>query len=370
VPLRRIFGIASLLLLTHHAAARDRPGADGYLLALPGYQFSFPRDHGAHDGYRTEWWYYTGHLTGSSGRRYGFEATFFRVATVPPSTPHSGAWDFRDLGLAHFAITDIDRHAFRYYEKLNRWSAFTAAAAPDSLSVFNESWRVATVSADTYHLEVAEGKDAIEFTLRSRKPPAVHGTSGVSVKSAGVGYASHYYSMTRLDVSGTIRSNGKTEACSGIAWMDHEFGSAALRESQQGWDWFSLQFDDNTELMLYQIRNRGGGADETTSGSLVRSDGSVMHLHAGQIGILPLGEWHSEQSGAAYPMGWRITIPILRMTVEVHEELESQELVTRSSTRVTYWEGAVRAAGSVAGIPTHGEGYVEMTGYDRPFSEP
>jgi len=370
VPFRRILLAAAVVLLARYAAGADRPGADGYLLALPGYRFTFPRDHGTHDGYRTEWWYYTGHLTGVSGHRYGFEVTFFRVAAVPPSTPHGGAWDLRDLGLAHFAITDIDRGTFHYYEKLNRWSSFTARARPDSLNVFNEAWRVTTISGDTYRLEAAEGGDAIELTLRSRKPPAVHGKDGVSVKSAGAGYASHYYSMTRLDVSGTIRSNGKGESCSGLAWMDHEFGSSALRETQQGWDWFSLQFDDNSELMVYQIRNRAGGADETTSGSLIRSDGSVTHLSAGQIRISPLGEWHSDESGAAYPMGWRITIPLLRLTVEVHEELENQELITRSSTRVTYWEGAVRATASVAGLPLRGEGYVEMTGYDRPVSAP
>lgn len=359
-----------VVLIARYSVAADRPGADGYLLALPGYQFTFPRDHGTHDGYRTEWWYYTGHLKGASGHRYGFEATFFRVGTVSASTPRQGTWDLRDLGLAHFAITDIDRRTFRYYEKMNRWSSFTAQASPDSLNVFNEAWRVATVSGDTYRLEAAEGNDSIELTLRNRKPPAVHGTNGVSVKSIGLGYASHYYSMTRLEVSGTIRSNGKAEACSGLAWMDHEFGSSVLRETQQGWDWFALQFDDTSELMLYQIRNRGGGADETSAGSLIRPDGSVVHLRADQIRISPLGEWHSEQSGAAYPMGWRVTIPMLRLTAEVHEELQNQELLTRSSTRVTYWEGAVRASGSIAGAPLRGQGYVEMTGYDRPFSGP
>jgi len=370
VLFRRILFGTALVLLARYGGAADRPGADGYLLALPGYRFTFPRDHGTHDGYRTEWWYYTGHLTGASGRRYGFEATFFRVGVVPPSTAHEGAWDLRDLGLAHFAITDIDRRTFRYYEKLNRWSPFTSDAAADSLSVFNEAWRVATISSDTWRLEAAEGSDAIDLILRNRKPPAVHGRDGVSVKSAGIGYASHYYSMTRLEVSGTIRSDGKADACRGLAWMDHEFGSSALRETQQGWDWFALQFGDNSELMLYQIRNRGGTAGETSSGSLVKPDGSIVHLRADQIRIAPLGEWHSEESGAAYPMGWRITIPLLRLAVDVHEELQDQELRTRASTRVTYWEGAVRARGSVAGAPLRGEGYVEMTGYDRPFSAP
>src|SRR5215212_5040524 len=140
--------------------------------ALPGYEFSFPFDHGSHDAYRTEWWYYTGHLTAEGGRRYGFELTFFRVGIVPPTVPQESRWDLRNLSLAHFAITDVDRKAFRYYEKTNRSSPFTAQAAAGHLDVFNEGWRAATAPDGSWRLVAASGRDAIDLTLRSRKPPA------------------------------------------------------------------------------------------------------------------------------------------------------------------------------------------------------
>src|SRR5579864_3748873 len=167
--------------------------------ALPGYEFRFPRDHGSHGEYRTEWWYYTGHLQTADGHRYGFEVTFFRVGIVPPDVPSHTRWDLHNLALAHFAITDIDRRKFWYAEKLNRESPFTAFAATGYLDVFNESWSVATLADGSWHLVAAEGGHSLDLTLRSRKPPAINGENGISVKAEGVGYATHYYSMTRLE---------------------------------------------------------------------------------------------------------------------------------------------------------------------------
>jgi predicted secreted hydrolase len=341
----------------------------GFRLALPGYEFSFPRDHGSHDQYRTEWWYYTGHLRTASGRRVGFEVTFFRVGAADPAVAKKTEWDLRHFALAHFAVTDIDGKAFRYYEKLNRSSRFTAQAATGHLAVFNEAWRAFTTPDGAWRIVAGEGGDAIDLVMRSRKPPAVHGVNGVSVKAEGIGYASHYYSMTRLEVTGSVRLRGrKSEPCRGLAWMDHEFGSSVLRENQQGWDWFSIQLDDDTELMLYQIRKRDGTADVSSSGSFVTSDGTVIHIRKDQLRVEGLAKWKSPRSGAVYPMGWRVAVPSLLISLEVKPVMENQELITTGSTGVTYWEGAVDVQGSSGNVAVKGAGYVEMTGYDRPFT--
>ncbi len=327
--------------------------------AVPGYTFEFPRDHGSHEEFKTEWWYYTGNLVTASGRRYGFELTFFRFGILPPFIPSETKWDIHNVGLAHFAITDVAAKSFRYHEKLNRWSPFTASAAGDHLDVFNEGWRAITTPDGAWRLVAAEKDDRIDLTLRTRKPPAVHGENGVSVKAEGEGYASHYYSMTRLEVSGTV--NG--QSCRGLAWMDHEFGSSRLRENQQGWDWFSIQADNDAELMLYVMRRRDGTPDATSSGSLIGSDGSVIHLRHDQFRIDPIGKWHSPKSGGTYPMGWRVSVPAFGISVTLRSLLDDQELITNSSTRVTYWEGAVDANGRFGNVGVSGSGYVEMTGY-------
>ncbi|MGZ4810681.1 MAG: lipocalin-like domain-containing protein [Thermoanaerobaculia bacterium] len=355
----------SVVLVVHSSLAADFRNAE------PGYDFEFPRDHGAHEDYRTEWWYYTGHLTTAAGRRFGFELTFFRVGIVPRDTqPVDSRWDLHDLALAHFALTDIDGKRFLYHEKTNRSSPFTAAAATGFLDVFNEGWKATTTADGSWRLVASEAGDAIDLTLRGRKAPAVHGENGVSIKAPAAGYASHYYSMTRIEVSGLVTTGGRAERCSGTAWMDHEFGSSALRENQQGWDWFSVQLDNDTELMLYQIRKSDGSADVTSSGSLITSDGQVIHIRHDQMSITPARRWHSRRSGATYPMGWRVNVPSLRLSLVIEPYLEDQELVTRASTQVTYWEGAARVSGSLENNAVQGKGYVEMTGYDRAFRAP
>ena len=362
----------ALLVLALFCAAPSSAqtrAADGFRLALPGYSYAFPRDHGSHDDFRTEWWYYTGHLTSKSGARYGFELTFFRVG-VDADPQRDTAWDLEHIGLAHFAITDISRKEFRYHEKLNRGSRFTAGAATGNLDVFNESWRAVALPDGRWRIRASAEGDAIDLLLLTRKPPAIHGTNGVSVKAVGTGYASHYYSMTRLEVTGSVTVRGRSEQCTGIAWMDHEFGSSALREHQVGWDWFSIQLDDETELMLYIIRKRDGSPDVTSSGSLVMSDGRVIHLERDDFRVTSSRRWTSKKTGATYPLGWNVSVPSFGIALAIKERMAEQELVTTGSTGVTYWEGAVEVTGRSGSVPVSGVGYVEMTGYAKAFRAP
>lgn len=355
-----------LLAASPLPAAEVELAPSGFRYALPGWAFEFPRDHGAHPEFQTEWWYFTGHLEGESNRRYGFELTFFRVGVKPPASTLATEWDLHDLSLAHFAISDLDRRVFRYHEKVNRGSVFTAAAGEGTLDLFNENWSAVANENGSWSIRASAGEDAINLELRSRKPPAIHGAAGVSVKGDERGAASHYYSMTRLEVSGSLSTPGSSGPVTGQAWMDHEFSTSILGENQTGWDWFSLQLDDGTELMLYQIRSREG-IDPNSSGSFIREDGRVEHLTKEQFSVKPAGSWRSPRTGAVYPMGWNVEVPILGIRFHVSEAMKDQELVTTSSTGVVYWEGAVRFEGTRAGRPARGLGYVEMTGYDRPF---
>ena len=315
-----------------------------FAVAAAPYEFEFPRDHGTHDDYNVEWWYATGHLTTENQHRYGFELTFFRVrVNGAPASAGLTSWDLHNLALAHFAVTDVDGKDFRYYEKLNRESKFTANAATGYLDVFNEGWRMTTARDGSWRLIAAEGKDSIDLDLRTRKPPAIHAEH----------HTSNYYSLTRLEAAGTI--NGKR--AHGQAWFDHEFGSSQLRDTKRGWDWYSVQLDNESELMIYVIR----GVE--TGGSLITSDGHVIPIRADQIRIASSRKWRSKKSGATYPMNWSITIPTLRIALQLDPLLDDQELVTHASTRVTYWEGAVDVQGSFDGVAVRGEGYVEMTGY-------
>lgn len=336
--------------------------------ARAGWDFQFPRDHGSHEDFRTEWWYFTGHLTTASGREAGFEVTFFRVGVRRPAAPPTSRWELRDLGIAHFAVTDLASKQFRFYEKINRLSPFTAGAAPNRMDVFNESWRATMDAAGVIRLRASGAEDSLDLSLVSRKPPAVHGENGVSVKAEGEGYASHYYSLSRMDVTGSAVIGGRRETVTGLGWLDREFGSAVLREYQTGWDWFAIQLDNGVELMLYVIRRSDGTPDETSSGSMILQDGRVIPLKRDAFAIESTGSWTSKNSGATYPMGWRVRIPGFGVDLRVRERMREQELITESSTRITYWEGAVVVDGRFGTSAARGLGYVEMTGYAEPFT--
>lgn len=351
------------LLSAVSSPAQER--AASFRQAVPGWEFSFPRDHGSHDEFQTEWWYFTGHLIGPGERRFGYELTFFRVGVNPARGEMASEWELENLALAHFAVTDVTRKEFRFYEKVNRGSPFTAGAARGRLDVFNESWSARAAPDGSWRIRAADGKDRLDLVLRSRKPPAIHGNEGVSVKGKEAGAASHYYSMTRLEAEGKLVVDGESFDVTGESWMDHEFSTSILDETQSGWDWFSLQLENGTELMLYQIRTNAGGVDPASSGSFIDAEGKVLHLRNSDFTIRPVGSWKSPKSEGVYPMGWQIEVPALGLSLRVREEMKAQELVTSASTGITYWEGAVQVSGT-----SRGAGYVELTGYAAPFRMP
>ena len=212
-------------------------------------------------------------------------------------------------------------------------------------------------------IQVNDRGTQLRLNLRSLKAPVLHGQNGLSQKGEGEGRASYYYSLTRMQTEGELTVNGKSEKVRGLTWMDHEFGSNQLREDQVGWDWFSIQLDNQTELMLYLMRRKDGSVDPYSSGTLVGADGTTKNLSNKDYRIDVLERWKSPTSGATYPMKWKVTIPSESIELEILPAFPDQELITNRSTRVTYWEGAVQIRGTARGKSVSGNGYVEMTGY-------
>ncbi len=350
----------------------EPPSQGAYRHPVPGYVYRFPHDHGVHEEFRTEWWYYTGHLSTKSGRRFGYQLTFFRRGvTQEAARKNPSRWAIRHLYLAHAAVTDLDRSRFSYAEKLSRAGLGKAGAEHGRLRVWIDRWKAEASPAEPHrhHLQAAGDDFALDLTVASEKPPVIHGQGGVSRKGASPDQASHYYSLTRLATSGTITVAGESLAVTGLSWMDHEFGSGDLGANQVGWDWFSIQLGNRTEVMLYRLRLADGAIDPASSGSLIFPDGRVQTLSASDVRIETLESWTSRLSGARYPARWKIAIPSADLSLEVTPEIADQELLTTRSTQVTYWEGAARIAGTQRGIPLTGAGYVELTGYAERFRQ-
>ena len=348
--------------------------------ALPGYRYEFPRDYFSHPDYQTEWWYYTGHLQTADGRTFGFELTFFREGVTRDSSKAS-TWDVRDFYLAHFAVSDLAQKEFLHIERTNRAGPGIAGADPSLQKIWNGNWSVVWANGGE-HLTAITNEFAIRLSLLSVKPPAIHGENGVSQKSADQGHASHYFSETRLQASGTLTINSQKYQVTGLAWMDHEFFTQQLDSNQVGWDWLSLQFDDNTELMLFRIRRKDGSIDPFSSGTFIDARGHTRHLRITEFQLEPDGHyWRSASTEANYPVHWKLRVPSLDIAVEISTPLFSQEFTGSSRLSPDYWEGIVFAKGIDGAEGTQGasklrtsklagSGYLEMTGYARPVNVP
>jgi len=330
-----------------------------------------PRDLAAHRNVQTEWWYYTGHAETKSGWRFGFELVFFKRRTdldkfsVVPLRLFGNPYYF-----AHFAITRHDDKSFRFSHRKSANGPFEypASASEKHFHLRLGDWSVREANKMHILRSTINSDLVFEASLNPLKDVVLNGQNGVSFKDKGE--ASRYFSYTRMAMEGDIIHNGQIEHFTGSAWMDREFGTWTPTENQKGWDWFSIQLDNNCELMCYQLRNGAGEISLYSSGSFCDETGAVTILSSEDFTVAPTGSWKSPDSGAEYPSGWTITVPKLEIELDVTPVIENQELDTRGTTMIVYWEGACKISGKAANNKIRGRAYVELVGYDRSHDQP
>ena len=348
-------------------AAAASADVSGFARAEGPRLLSFPADHGPHNDFQTEWWYYTGNLTAETGEHFGYQLTFFRRALTPPDQRpvRDSAWAADQVYMAHLALTDVSSGRHFSFEKLARGTAGLAGAQAEPFRVWLEDWSVAGPSAGQTRLRAAANDPtsglnlSLELNLADLKGPILQGDRGYSRKGPEPGNASYYVSLPRIATEGTATVNSRTFTVDGLSWMDHEWSTSALGSEQVGWDWFSIQLDDNTELMLFELRRADGSVDGFSSGTLVAADGSTRTLGPGDFSIEVTDRWRSPRTGAEYPAGWNLSIPSADLRLKITPWLADQEM----AVSYTYWEGAAKADGTRNGQQVAGSGYVELTGY-------
>ena len=359
--------LAALALLG--SGVRGEEGA-AWRSAEPGRVLRLPADHAAHPDYRIEWWYYTGNLSTRAGRRIGYQLTFFRIG-VERAPANPSRWAVRDLYMTHAALTDGSGRRYVSAEKLSRAGMGWAGAATDRYRVWNEKWTAGLDDAGRHVLAAASGSPAfsVDLVLEEGKPPALHGEAGFSRKGAQPGNASHYYSLTRMPTRGVVTLDNERHDVAGESWMDHEFGTSFLEPGQLGWDWFSVQLDDGSELMVYGMR-ADDGIDPRSSGTIVEADGRTAALSVADFVLEPGRAWRSPESGAVYPVEWRLRVASRGLDLRVRPLVDAQEMRSRLVAGLAYWEGAIVVTGTKGGRPIGGRGYLEMTGYGgRPMGQ-
>lgn len=359
--------------LHHHVNASE---PTGYLSVTGPCNLEFPRDHGSHYGYRTEWWYYTGNLQAASGAKYGFQLTFFRSQISPPDDRQkwpqpTSAWRTQQVYLAHSAISNITEKQHLQAELVSRQALKMAGAdqIEDTTTLFLKNWS-ARIGPDKHLLTVNSDGFSYELALTPEKPPVMHGLAGYSLKGSTAERASCYYSLSRLNAEGKLSIGEKIVMVKGSAWMDHEYSTALLEPGLQGWDWFSLQLSDQTEVMAFVLRKEKGGIGPASSATVIGNQGQNRHINNEEFAVTVQNTWKSPHSKAVYPAGWRLQIFPSLLDLTIIPNLADQEMQTSGSTGVIYWEGSVSIEGTRAGQPVVGQGYVELTGYAEPFDAP
>lgn len=353
---------AALAVAVVAAALADEPrgGRLPYADVRPETRLQFPRDHGSHDAYRTEWWYVTGWLRDGRGGELGFQVTFFRTRPdVDVRNP--SAFTPRQLIIGHAAISDPARGRLWKAQRIARAGLGLAQAATDDTRVTLGDWRLERDGA-RYVTTIRDEEFGLELELERTQPVLLNGERGFSRKGAAELAASHYYSLPHLRVRGQVLRAGRATPVTGEAWLDHEWSSAYLEPGAAGWDWVGLNLDDGGALMAFRIRDREGRT-RWAAGTLRGADGRQQALRQHEVEFLPGRRWRSPRTGVEYPVEFRLRAGPLQLRLE--PLMDDQESDTRATTGAIYWEGAVRAVGSGGG-----RGYLELTGYGAPLVLP
>lgn len=322
--------------------------------------FDFPEDHFAHYDYKTEWWYFTGNLKTTTGRRFGYQFTIFRNGIVPGKEDDSSGFQTGSVYSAHLGLSDIATGKFYSVEKFARGTGGLAGSDPEEGRIFIEGFELefdfkAGSSKPKISISARSREFEFSFTLEPVKEMVLQGDKGLSRKSNNPGNASYYYSFTRIATKGQVKTGSESHELEGWSWMDHEWSTSALEPDQKGWDWFAIQMDDKTELMYFRLRDKEGNTN-FQKGSLVKADGNYKTLKSEEIKLKVLSTVTLDNK--VYPSAWEIQVVPEKTTYKISTSMKDQ----LHKFRISYYEGAVDVE-KTNGSTIKGSGYVELTGY-------
>ena len=330
----------------------------------------FPRDHGSHPAFNTEWWYVTGWAQAGE-RLFGFQVTFFRSRIAATQSMRS-RFAARQLLFAHAAVTDVRAGKLWHDQRIARAGFGVAEADEQDAAITLRDWSLQRTEGDRYRTRITADGFALALQFRATQPVLLQGDGGISRKGPLPGNISHYYSQPQLDVSGRIHIGDqpavdiadtgspavRSQPTQAAAWLDREWSDGYLNADAAGWDWTGINLQNGGALMAFRIRNRAGEAF-WDGGAHRSASGELRVFRRGETQWRPLRRWTSAASQATYPVAWALTTPVGAFRIEAL--VDNQELDSSRSTGAIYWEGLSdlkNASGTRVG-----RGYLEMTGY-------
>jgi predicted secreted hydrolase len=337
---------------------------------LAGRELTFPRDHGAHPAFRTEWWYLTGLVTAKTGETFGFQCTFFRNGTgVEQSAKHQSAFMPSQLVMAHFAVTRVSdttaKERLTHIQRIGRATHGLAGASETTTDVFTRNWRL-QLKSDGYHITAKDSQLSMALIAQPTQAILLQGDRGFSRKGPNANQASYYYSQPQLRVSGGIELDGKRFEVQGTGWLDHEWSTEVMSSDATGWDWVGMNLADGSALMAFRMRQSNGSALYTAATYRSADQRTRLVLSSDQVQWEDSASWPSEKSGARYPSKLTLSLnhPQLRRQFELVPMAMEQEIDAKATTGTVYWEGVTALVENGQRV---GAGYLEMTGYWKPI---
>ncbi|MGO9571057.1 MAG: lipocalin-like domain-containing protein [Desulfomonilaceae bacterium] len=355
-------------------------------------ELSFPRDHGRHRDFRTEWWYLSGQLRSDTGTEWAYHFTIFRRAlerwtdlvlvglAITSRAIRNMALFKRALArmlenqncrrirvdgyVGHLTITNVAEQKYVFFERAGTSLFNIAGGRDDCLGVWVKGWELKE-RRGILHVAAERDDFGIDLELCPLKPPVLHGDQGLSIKGSEAGQASYHYSLASLLTTGVLKWRGKSHPVAGSSLMDREFGTAMLPTSVRGWDWFGLILDNNYEIMISLIKNADGSIDDTSSGTIVFPDGEWQCRTSEHFHVEAVEFWTSSATGARYPVQWTVEVGQMNLRLEIRALIKEHEVISATSTAIDYWEGPVCVAGSMRSERITGNGHVELVGYSQ-----
>lgn len=339
-------------------SSNEQKQNDQFTPVVKGVDINFPADHQAHPNFRHEWWYLTANLIDENGNELGVQWTQFRFAAAPENSseqtkqPKQTVWQSQQIFMAHSAVTTKDKHYAD--EKWSRDQAELAGVSASPFRVYLDDWQWSSSTSDLFPATLNANSEQFGYslTLTSDAPYQKQGEQGYSTKSSDGKVASYYYSQPFIDVSGNVTIDGVTHQVSGKGWIDREWSSQFLLDSQQGWDWFALRLNDGTSLVVFQLRNSATGEASYAHARLMQQDGSGIAISQQDITLTAVKQ--TVIDGRDYPTEWQVSIPSQQIELTV----SALNPKAKMPLSVPYWEGPIVIEGTHSGT-----GYMELTGY-------
>jgi predicted secreted hydrolase len=340
----------------------------GYATPTGPWRVELPKDYGAHPDYQQDYWSINGNLATITEGHFGFQLVVYRLGLISPNAANTNAssnavsaWRAKDVYAGHFALTAVESQRFSVDERISRAALGLSGSVGKPTRVWVEDWAIEESfirgGTPTLHIEVWSGDISISLALRHSKPAFSPGGDNREGSQAPLPFRA--FSLSRLTAEGFLSTDGVKQEVSGSMWMDRAWGRVPITTGQMTLDRFLIHLSDGRELLLTQLRRRGGGGVPVYRCVIIDPTGTAELIQGEDMKLAARGYWQSPVDGLRYPSGWRVEIPPAKITMDIAPYILGQEITLWPR----YWSGAVEISGEHAGASIKGTAYVQLFGY-------